>query len=119
MGRILDTVRNLRLVWRLFWDGRVPLILKLAMPMALSYLALPFDFLKDFIPVVGRFDDLLVLALASIVFVRLAPTQIVDEHRAAIWGTDLNEGDKVTEGEYQILNDEETGDQGPAKNGSH
>lgn len=116
MRRILDIVKNFRLVWRLFWDQRVPLILKLAIPMSLGYLALPFDLLKDFIPVVGRIEDFIIIAIASLIFVRLAPAQIVREHREAIWGTSLREGDKVTEGEYRILNDDE-GDQDPAKNG--
>ena len=116
MRRILDVVKNFRLVWRLFWDQRVPLILKLAMPMSLGYLALPFDLLKDVIPVVGRFDDLLILAIASLIFVRLAPPQIVREHRESIWGSGLKEGDKVTEGEYRILNDDDS-DQGSARKG--
>lgn len=107
MRRILDSVKNFRLVWRLFWDGRVPLFLKLAMPMSLSYLAMPFDLIKDFIPIIGRFDDLIILALATLIFVRLSPIQIVKEHREAIWGTSLNEGDKITEGEYQVLRDDD------------
>ena len=117
MRRILDVVKNFRLVWRLFWDQRVPLLLKLAVPMSLGYLALPFDLLKDFIPIVGRFDDFIVIALAAMIFVRLAPPQIVREHREAIWGSTLHEGDKVTEGEYRILNDDEN-DQNKARNGS-
>ena len=82
----------------------------------MGYLALPFDLLKDVIPVVGRFDDLLILAIASLIFVRLAPPQIVREHRESIWGSGLKEGDKVTEGEYRILNDDDS-DQDPARKG--
>lgn len=117
MRRILDIVKNFRLVWRLFWDQRVPLILKMAIPMSLGYLALPFDLLKDFIPVVGRLEDFIVIAIASLIFVRLAPAQIVREHREAIWGPEFKEGDKVTEGEYRVINDDD-GDHGPARNGS-
>ena len=117
MRRILDIVKNFRLVWRLFWDQRVPLMLKLAIPMSLGYLALPFDLVKDFIPVVGRIEDFIIIAIASLIFVRLSPPAIVREHREAIWGPGLREGDKVTEGEYRILNDDD-GDQDPARNGS-
>lgn len=114
MRRLLDSVKNFRLVWRLFWDGRVPLLLKLAMPMSLSYLAWPLDLIRDFsgVPLVGRVDDFIILALASIIFVRLSPPQIVREHREAIWGASLNEGDKVTEGEYRVLNDDDGEAQG-------
>ena len=116
MRRILDTVKNFRLVWRLFWDQRVPLILKLAIPMSLGYLALPFDLVKDFIPVVGRIEDFIIIAIASLIFVRLSPPAIVREHREAIWGSSLREGDKVTEGEYRILKDEDS-EQGSARKG--
>jgi uncharacterized membrane protein YkvA (DUF1232 family) len=75
--------------------------------MSLSYLAMPFDLIKDFIPIIGRFDDLIILALATLIFVRLSPIQIVKEHREAIWGASLNEGDKITEGEYQVLSDDD------------
>ena len=62
---------------------------------------------------------MIIIALASIVFVRLAPTQIVQEHRKAIWGSHLNEGDQVTEGEYEILNDEDPKDDADTDSGVH
>ena len=98
MRRLLDSVKNFRLEWRLFWDGRVPLLLKLAMPVSLSYLAWPLDLIRDFsgVPLVGRVDDFIILALASIIFVRLAPPQIVREHRNATWAASLTEGGKLS-----------------------
>ncbi len=107
MRRILDIFRNLRLAWRLLWDGRVPLMLKMTIPIAVSYLAFPFDLIKDFIPVIGRIDDLILFSIAMIIFIRLAPLQVVQEHREAIWGTRVHEGEKITEAEYKILNDDE------------
>jgi uncharacterized membrane protein YkvA (DUF1232 family) len=109
MRRLLDTAKNIRLAWRLFWDSRVPLFLKLAVPLAMSYIAWPIDLIRDFvgIPLLGRIDDLVIFSLAIIIFVRLAPPQIVREHRESIWGTSLDEGDKVTEAEYRIVDEEE------------
>ena len=104
MRWFLDIFRNLRLVWRLIWDHRVPLLLKIAVIFSLGYLAWPFDLLKDFgVPFIGRVDDVIVLALASIIFVRLSPPQIVREHREAIWGKSFSEGGKVTEADYEVL----------------
>ncbi|MEE9198401.1 MAG: DUF1232 domain-containing protein [Dehalococcoidia bacterium] len=110
MRRLLDTPKNIRLVWRLLWDRRVPLFLKMLIPMSLGYLAMPFDLIKDFFPVVGRVDDLLILSIAFIIFVRLAPLQIVQEHREAIWGTRIPESEKVTDAEYQVLNEDDPED---------
>lgn len=109
----------MRLIWRLLWDRRVPIMLKMAIPMSLTYLIWPIDFLRDRlgIPVLGQIDDFIVLTLACIIFVRLAPPLIVREHREAIWGPAFRESDQVTEGEYRILNDED-GDHGSARNGS-
>ena len=109
MRRLLDTPRNFRLAWRLLWDRRVPLLLKMFIPMSLSYLAMPLDLIRDFIPVIGRFDDLIIVTLAMIIFIRLSPLQIVQEHREAIWGTRIAEGNKVTDAEYTVLNNEEHG----------
>ena len=109
MRRLLDTFKNIRLTWRLFWDSRVPIILKMAVPMSMSYVAWPIDLIRDFvgIPLLGRIDDLIIVSLAMIIFVRLSPPQIVQEHREAIWGAGLDEGDKVTEAEYRIIDEEE------------
>lgn len=107
MGKIRGIFRNIKLVWRLLWDRRVPLILKMFIPMSLSYLAMPFDLVRDYLPVIGRFDDLIILTIATLVFVRLAPQQVVTEHREAIWGRSVNEGKNVTDADYRVLNDDD------------
>jgi uncharacterized membrane protein YkvA (DUF1232 family) len=48
---------------RLLADPRVPRRKKLALVLALGYLALPFDLVPDFIPVAGQLDDVIVVAL--------------------------------------------------------
>ena len=75
-------IRFLRLIWRLSFDKRVHLILRVLVPLALIY-ALPGfpNILKDTLhPVLGRFDDLIVLGFAVLLLTKLAPQHIVDEH---------------------------------------
>jgi uncharacterized membrane protein YkvA (DUF1232 family) len=48
---------------RLLADSRVPRRWKLACALALVYLALPFDLVPDFIPVLGQLDDAVLVAL--------------------------------------------------------
>ena len=67
-----------RLVWRLSFDKRVPLFLRLLLPIAILYAVSPFDLVKDSIPVLGRFDDLIFIAMALLLLVKLSPKEVVD-----------------------------------------
>lgn len=51
------------LVRRLLGDRRVPRSRKLALWALLGYLALPFDLVPDFLPVIGQLDDAIVAAV--------------------------------------------------------
>ena len=62
--RRLRAKAKLRLVARLLRDSRVPLRAKLVIPALALYLAMPFDIIPDFLPVVGHLDDVVVIALA-------------------------------------------------------
>ena len=79
--RLLPSIiRFVRLVWRLTFDRRVHLVLRALVPLAVLYTISPFDLLKDTVPILGRFDDLLVIGLALLLLTKLAPQQVVDEH---------------------------------------
>jgi uncharacterized membrane protein YkvA (DUF1232 family) len=83
--RLLPHLANFaRLFWRLFRDPRVPLYLKGMVLMAFLYVLSPFDFVPDFLPIVGQVDDLALLILAVYYFIRWSPRDIVGEHVAAI-----------------------------------
>ena len=51
------------LLTRLVRDPRVPRRSKVLVAALLPYLALPFDLIPDFIPVVGQLDDAILVAL--------------------------------------------------------
>ena len=83
--RLLPTIiRFVRLVWRLTFDKRVPLFLRLLLPVAILYAVSPFDLIKDTVPVLGRVDDLIFIALALLLLVKLSPREAVDEHNGVI-----------------------------------
>jgi uncharacterized membrane protein YkvA (DUF1232 family) len=64
---------------RLLRDERLPRRHKLLLGAVIPYLALPFDLIPDFIPVVGQLDDALLVAWA-LRRVATARPQLIDEH---------------------------------------
>ena len=65
---------------RLARDPRIPRRRRLLLAGLLGYLALPFDLVPDFIPVVGQLDDALVVALALRAVVRAGGGDVLAEH---------------------------------------
>jgi len=65
---------------RLLGDPRVPARWKVASALALVYLALPFDLVPDFIPVLGQLDDAILVALVLRGLLRSAGPLLVREH---------------------------------------
>ena len=87
-----DIVSNFRLVWRLVQDHRVPAWVRFGIPLlAAIYVISPFDLIPDFLLGVGELDDLGVIALAMKLIVRLAPGDVVSEHRQALGLWDASE----------------------------
>ncbi len=79
--RVLPHIfRYTRLVWRLIFDRRVNLVLRALVPLSLLYVISPIDLVKDTIPILGRADDLIIVGLAVLLLIKLAPRHIVDEH---------------------------------------
>ena len=98
-----------RLLWRLTLDRRVPLAPKMLLPAAMAYIVLPVDIVPDFLPFLGRIDDLLVLVLAAILFIALAPREIVTEHLSGS-GPPQPSGPRqegpVIDGKYRITDED-------------
>ena len=65
---------------RLLADPRVPRLWKVASVFALVYLALPFDLVPDFIPILGQLDDAVLVALVLRGLLRSAGPALLREH---------------------------------------
>lgn len=102
-------IRFLRLVWRLTFDKRVSIFLRMLVPLAVVYVISPYDFLNDRLPIVGRFDDLIILGLAALILTKLAPKHVVDELTGSGIKRDRPEDkdpSKVVDGSARIVDDE-------------
>lgn len=69
-----------RLIVRLLGDSRVSRPDKLVLAAAVAYVLAPFDLIPDVIPILGRLDDLVFLALAIDRLVKRAGSDLVYEH---------------------------------------
>ena len=92
MPRFLPRIiKYVVLVWRLTWDKRVNIVLRSLVPLALVYAIVPTDFVRDQIPIIGRFDDIIILGMALLILLKLAPKYIIDEHMGVKPGPDRPE----------------------------
>ena len=97
------------LVWRLTFDKRVSIFLRALVPLALLYVISPYDILRDRIPILGRFDDLIILGLALLFLTKLAPPNVVDEHMDRVPESNRPEDkdpEKVVDGSSRLIDDE-------------
>ena len=102
-------LRFAKLVWRLSFDKRVPLLLRLVLPVAIVYAVSPIDLVKDSVPILGRFDDLIFIAMALLLLVKLSPKEVVDEHNGVIPPSGRPEDkdpDKVVDGTGRVVDDQ-------------
>lgn len=82
--RIKDALRLLpdliRLLRRLAGDGSLPRGVRIRLWLLLAYLALPFDLVPDFIPLIGYADDAVIVAFALRSVTRHAGAAALDRH---------------------------------------
>jgi len=69
-----------KLLYRLFKDGRVPKTEKALLIGAIVYVISPLDLIPDFIPFIGEVDDLYLIALTLLRLLNRAPAEAVNEH---------------------------------------
>jgi uncharacterized membrane protein YkvA (DUF1232 family) len=70
----------LRLLRRLAADPSVPRAARIRLVLLLGYLAIPFDLVPDFVPVLGYADDAIVVSLVLRSVVRRAGGPLVRRH---------------------------------------
>jgi uncharacterized membrane protein YkvA (DUF1232 family) len=80
-------VKQARLAWRLWNDGRTPTWLKLIPAAALVYLLSPIDLIPDLmLPGLGELDDIAVVLLSLKMFLDLSPPGKIKEHWDDLFG---------------------------------
>jgi len=102
-------IKFARLVWRLTFDKRVSIFLRALVPLAILYILSPIDLISDRVPIIGRFDDLIILGLAVLFLTKLAPPHIVDEHLDRTPPSERPEDkdpSKIVDGSSRLIDDE-------------
>ncbi len=74
-----ETIQQLKLVYNLMLDERVPALTKLIPLLSVGYLLFPVDMLPDIFVGLGQLDDLAVVMLGLRFFLELAPPEVVRE----------------------------------------
>ncbi|MDE2841910.1 MAG: DUF1232 domain-containing protein [Chloroflexota bacterium] len=104
-----NIIRYFMLVWRLTFDRRVNIILRALVPLALVYVVFPIDLIRDTIPLIGRVDDIIILGLAVLFLIKLAPPHVVDEHLGRAAPSDRPEDkdpSQVVDGKARFIDDD-------------
>lgn len=68
-------------LWIAAHDSRVPWYAKLVAGVVAAYALSPIDLIPDFIPVLGYFDDLIIVPLGIVLAIRLIPDGLMQEFR--------------------------------------
>ena len=63
-------------------DTKTPIFSKILLGLAIGYLALPFDLIPDFLPLIGHLDDLIIVPGLVYLGMRYIPASVVEECRA-------------------------------------
>ena len=107
---LVQLVRTLRLVWRLFNDPRVPFLTKLIIPFTILYVLSPIDLIPDPILGLGQLDDIGAVIVGLKMFIEFCPHGVVEEHRrdiAAKDGAKPASDENIIEGTYrEVPNDD-------------
>ena len=87
-GGLWALLRHGRVALALLRDERVPAAAKLIVPAALLYVISPIDVLPDLVPLLGQVDDVSLLVLSLIAFVKMCPPNLVAEHERRVDGAE-------------------------------
>jgi uncharacterized membrane protein YkvA (DUF1232 family) len=86
-GRSPALVERLRVsahaVWLAARDPRVPWTARALALLIAAYALSPIDLVPDFIPVIGLFDDAILIPVGLWLVTRLVPPELMAEHRAS------------------------------------
>ena len=91
-----------RLILELALDERVPWSRKAMLGLAAAYIAAPIDVIPDFIPIVSRFDDVVVTIIAVDLFLEGVPRDVMIE-KMYVLGIDGRELERDMESARHLL----------------
>jgi len=86
----LRTRRKLRFFRLLVTDPRVPRRVKVLPFLVVGYLAIPFDLIPDFIPVLGYVDDVAIILGTLAMIIRFTPREVIDDLLSQLAQPDSN-----------------------------
>lgn len=75
--------RDVHAIYLASRDHRTPWYAKALALCVAGYALSPIDLIPDFIPVLGYFDDVILVPLGILAIVRMIPPEVMAEHRAA------------------------------------
>jgi len=75
--------RDAHMLWIAARDPRTPFAAKVIGGIVSAYVLSPIDLIPDFVPILGVIDDLVIIWIGIAVAVRIVPTALMAEHRAA------------------------------------
>lgn len=76
----LPFLDKISLAGSLFRDERIPIAPRIIALALVLYIASPIDLIPDFIPVIGYFDDILIVLVGAGLLMRSIPAYIIEEH---------------------------------------
>ena len=80
IGIVRRLLRDARLTWGLFRDGRTPLKSKLILIGTVLLVVSPINWIPNLIPVVGQLEDLALLSAGMELFLKSVPDDLRWEH---------------------------------------
>jgi len=75
--------QNLFVLYLSYKDPRTPWYAKLVAIFVVAYAFSPIDLIPDFIPVLGYFDDLIIVPFGIILALKLIPPCVIDDNKEA------------------------------------
>ncbi len=82
-SRLAEVKRDTFALYLASRDPRVGWPAKLLGAFVLAYALSPLDLIPDFIPVLGYLDDAILIPLGLVLFRKMIPPGVFEEHRAA------------------------------------
>src|SRR5438093_13242744 len=76
----LPFLDKVSLAGSLISDDRIPIAPRIIALALVLYIASPIDLIPDFIPVIGYFDDILIVLIGAGLLLRSIPRHILEEH---------------------------------------